>query len=78
MRSNPLLSGLFLEDGKFVGAGFDKVPYLFESKGGEWSQTKILDAGVSKNRQLKITGNKFKDTRVYFNPDFKLTDKVQL
>lgn len=78
MKTNPILSGLFLEEDKFVGTGFDKVPFLYEKKGSEWTQTKTLDTGVSKTRQLKITNNKFKDMRVYFNPDIKLSTNVEM
>ena len=78
LRTNPLLSGLFLDETKFIGTGFDKVPILYSNTGGQWSQTKILDSGVDKTRQLKITNNKFKDMRVYFNPDIKLSSNVEM
>lgn len=76
LRGNPLLSGIFLEENKFVGTGFDKVPYIYEQSGSEWTQTKVLDTGISKTRKLNITNNKFKDMRVYFNPDIKLSTQV--
>ena len=78
LRTNPLLSGHFLEEGKFVGSGFDKVPYLYELKGSDWTQTKTLDEGISKTRQLKTTNNKFKDMRTYFNPDIKLSTNIEM
>jgi hypothetical protein len=31
-----------------------------------------LDNGINEERKAKITGNKFLDTKAYFNPDFKL------
>jgi hypothetical protein len=51
---------------------------VYTHDGTEWSQTKILDSGISKNRVLNITNNKFKDMRVYFNPDIKLSTNVEM
>jgi hypothetical protein len=78
LRTNPLLSGMFLEENKFVGTGFDKVPYIFTQSGADWAESSILDKGISKNRQLKISNNKFKDMRVYFNPDIKLSSNIEM
>ena len=67
-----------MDENKFVGTGFDKVPYIYQREGDNWSQIKTLDTGISKNRELKITNNKFKDMRVYFNPDIKLSANVEM
>lgn len=37
-----------------------------------------LDEGMKDKRQNKITGNTFKDKRVYFNPDIKLHAGAEL
>lgn len=29
LRTNPLLSGIFLSETKFMGCGFDKVPFIY-------------------------------------------------
>lgn len=76
LKINPLLSGIFIEEDKFIGAGFDKVPYLFSGSGADWKNVKPLDDGVSVQRKAKITNNKFKDMKVYFNPDIKLSSSI--
>jgi len=78
LRGNPHLSGLFLSEDKFIGCGFDKVPFLYKIEGGEWKQQKALDDGISKVRKAKITGNSFLDKRVYFNADIKLSSDVEM
>jgi hypothetical protein len=37
-----------------------------------------LDAGITEVRKAKISGNAFKDAKVYFNPDFKLGDTIEM
>ena len=78
LRGNPLLNGMFISDDKFVGAGYDKVPYLYSKEGKDWKQIKTLDEGISKVRKAKITGNSFLDKRVYFNADIKLGSDVEM
>ena len=79
LRGNPLMSGIFLSEEKFVGTGFDKVPFLYNgAKGANWKQIKSLDAGISQMRSANITGNSFKDKRVYFNNDIKLSSNVEM
>lgn len=78
LKGNPLLSGMFISDDKFVGAGFDKVPYLYQGAGKNWKQVKVLDSGIDKVRKAKITGNSFLDKRVYFNADIKLSSEVEM
>lgn len=78
LRTNPLLNGIFLSDTKFMGCGFDKVPYIYTNSGNEWKQTACLDDGISKARSTKITGNSFLDKRVYFNADIKLSSAVEM
>ena len=77
LRTNPLLSGIFTSETKFIGCGFDKVPFLYENS-GDWKQSKSLDEGIASARQAKITNNKFKDMRVYFNPDIKLSTTIEM
>lgn len=76
LKGNPMLNCVFLGEDKLVASGFDKVPILFKKEGNDWKQTKILDAGVSKIRVAKVTGNAFKDRKVYFNADIKLNDSI--
>lgn len=77
LNINPLLQGIFVEDNQFIGSGWDKVPYLYKLD-GSWKQINSLDDGIKNTRKLKITNNKFKDMRVYFNPDFKLSTAVEM
>jgi hypothetical protein len=37
-----------------------------------------LDNGINEERKAKITGNSFKDSKVYFNPDFKLSGAIEM
>lgn len=78
LKGNPLLSGMFIAEDKMVGCGFDKVPYLYSKSGGDWKEVKVLDEGHTKVRKAKITGNSFLDKRVYFNPDIKLNQNVEM
>lgn len=78
LKGNPHLSGIFVSDDKFIGCGYDKVPFLYKKAGNEWKQEKTLDAGMDKTRKAKITGNSFLDKRVYFNPDIKLSSNIEM
>lgn len=78
LKTNPLLSGLFLAEDRFIGTGFDKVPFLYKLDGGSWKQDKCLDNGVNSIRKAKITGNSFLDKRVYFNADIKLSSDTEI
>jgi hypothetical protein len=78
LRINPILTGTFLGEDKFVAAGFDKVPFLFKQEGKDWKQVKELDEGMKNIRKAKISGNKFLDTKVYFNPDIKLNASIMM
>lgn len=78
LKTNPLLSGMFADENKFIGTGFDKVPFVYSLEGSDWKQTSCLDAGINTSRAAKITNNKFKDQRVYFNPDFKLGSAIEM
>ena len=75
---NPHLSCMFVDESTMLAAGYDKVPFVYKSSGKDWSMTSALDAGMSKQRENKITGNTFKDKRVYFNPDIKLSSAAEL
>lgn len=78
LSTNPLLGGVFVSESKFVGTGFDKVPFVYTQDGKDWKQTQCLDSGIKNVRAAKITNNKFKDQRVYFNPDFKLGSGIEM
>ena len=72
-NGNPHLSCMFLADDKCIATGFDKVPYLYKKQADKWTVGKVLDNGITKFRATKIGGNSFKDKKVYFNSDFKLS-----
>lgn len=74
-RGNPCLTGTFVDETHFVGAGFDNAPLLFTYTGGKWSFTKSLDAGLSKKRAAKIQKDAFGVTSVFFDAQ-KLDDNI--
>lgn len=37
-----------------------------------------MDNGINEVRKAKISGNKFLDTKAYFNPEFKLAGQIEM
>jgi len=44
---NPHLHCMFVAEDKVVATGFDKVPYMYENKGGKWEMSQVLDKGIN-------------------------------
>ena len=77
-NGNPHIQCMFTNDDTVICTGFDKVPFVYKSKGTEWATANCLDQGIKNVRKAKITGNSFTDKKVYFNPDIKLNTNVEL
>lgn len=77
-KGNPHLQCIYVDESTVITTGFDKVPYVYKKSGASWAMTKVLDENIKNTRQLKISGNSFKDRRVYFNADIKLSAAVEL
>lgn len=74
-RGNPCMTGCFVDENHFIGAGFDNAPLLFTYTGGKWSFTKSLDPGLSKKKAAKIQKDAFGVTSVFFDAQ-KLDDNI--
>jgi len=65
-KGNPFLQGIFVNDSTFIACGFDKVPFLFKSKGQSWEFVKFLDDGLSKVKEAQITKDSFDGAQAFF------------